>query len=320
MLAAINTGPLTHLDHLVPLCYLLEIPLIVTDPDHKSLGEKFYPMVEIRYLSLADLSLDYIARHFDTILTCGKFWAMELGPSIEIMYGKKMHFIFSPHGYSDKETLLNHPISQEIELVYAENSSSSLSNTKLEIGNIRLWFYQQYKDHFDALAAPFFAKQEKKTILYAPTWETKASPTSFFQHIDKIVVSLAPSYNLLVKLHPLLEENDPSAFYRILGKYEKKASFILDFPLVYPLLEKTDIYLGDYSSIGYDFLFYDRPMFFLGKGGNLGACGKPFEGAVEGQQMDLSSLRRQLYERTFAPCKPEKIKALLSQGLQRLHP
>ena len=39
--------------------------------------------------------------------------------------------------------------------------------------------------------------------------------------------------------------------------------FLKDFPLIYPLLKQIDLYLGDYSSIGYDFLYFDRPLFFL---------------------------------------------------------
>jgi hypothetical protein len=92
-------------------------------------------------------------------------------------------------------------------------------------------------------------------------------------------------YNLIVKPHPQLLQVDPARFWAILGKYEKKPNvlFLLDFPLIYPLLSISDLYLGDLSSIGYDFLAFNldpavqddkavqdfagsrfnRPMFFL---------------------------------------------------------
>ncbi|MDN3506124.1 MAG: CDP-glycerol glycerophosphotransferase family protein [Simkaniaceae bacterium] len=287
MFVAISTGPSTHLDHLAPLCYLLEIPLIVTEKEHLTLGKKFYPMVNIQYISLSDLSLDHIAKHYDTILTCGKFWALELKPLMQMLYNKEIRFVFSPHGYSDKEELLNKPVAQDIDLRYEE------------MGNVRHWFYQKHKEHLDALAEGFF-KTDKKTVLYAPTWETTATPTSFFESTSRIIEELKDSYHLLIKLHPLLEENDPASFHQILGKYETKATFILEFPPVYPLLEKTDIYLGDFSSVGYDFLVYDRPMFFLKSGGRLQKCGELYTGDIRGDQKKLSEVRRSTYQNAFA--------------------
>ena len=38
---------------------------------------------------------------------------------------------------------------------------------------------------------------------------------------------------------------------------------LIEFPYIYPLLEFCDIYLGDCSSVGYDFLHLNRPMYFL---------------------------------------------------------
>lgn len=283
---AISTGPETHLDHLAPLCAQLDIPLIVTNEEHLDLGKRFYPMIEIKYVPLADLTLEYLAQNFNTIVTCGKFWAMELKPLIKMVYHKELRFVFAPHGYSDKENLLGMPIEQDIELTYKE------------LGNLRYEFYQQHKNHFDQLAAEFFSS-EKPTVLYTPTWETKATSTSFFESTGAIVDALAEKYNLLIKLHPLLEENDPARFYRIIGKYEDRARFILNFPAIYPLLDKTDIYLGDFSSIGYDFLTYNRPMFFLKQGGKLMECGEPFLGSVEGKQEYLSTMRKKTYAQVF---------------------
>src|SRR5438105_1920604 len=58
---------------------------------------------------------------------------------------------------------------------------------------------------------------------------------------------------------------DPDHYYKVMPEKTSKHNllFITDFPLIYPLLAKTDIYLGDVSSIGYDFLFFQKPMFFF---------------------------------------------------------
>jgi hypothetical protein len=285
MTVAISTGPETHLDHLAPFCALLNIPLIVTSQEHLDLGQKFYPMVDIQLIDLPELTLEYLATHFETIVTCGKFWAMELRPMIKLLYKKELNFVFIPHGYSDKEDLLGRTVDQDIHFTYRD------------IGNFRHHFYLQHQAHFDRLAEGYFNHQ--KSVLYAPTWQTTATSTSFFDSTGTIIEALASDYNLLIKLHPLLEENDPVQFHRILGKYENRARFILNFPPVYPLLDKAAVYLGDYSSIGYDFLTYNRPMFFLKQGGKLSNCGEPFLGDIESKQEHLSAIRQQTYEEVF---------------------
>jgi len=303
--AAISTGPKTHLDHLAPLCETLNIPLIVTEEEHLEIGKEFYPMVEMLCIPLEQLTLEYIAQNFATLIECGKFWALELKPLIKLLYNKDLNIIFAPHGNSDKEALLQAPIPQDIALVYGpQMHREQKANTLIEMGNIRHTFYEAHKAHFDALAkTQIFAKcdPKKKTILYAPTWSTKATKTTFFFHIDTIIESLANDYNLLIKLHPLLEENHPGQFYHILGKYEERAQFILDFPAIYPILEKTDIYLGDSSSIGYDFLYYNRPMFFFKKEGDLTNCGYIFDPkkGIEDVQEELASGRLALYADAF---------------------
>lgn len=281
MTVAISTGPETHLDHLAPFCALLGIPLIVTSEEHLDLGQKFYPMVDIQLIELNELNLT----HFETIVTCGKFWAMDLKPSLKLLYKKEINFVFIPHGYSDKEDLLGQAVDQDIQLTYRE------------LGNFRHRFYQLHQTHFDRLAESYF--NHKKTVLYAPTWQTTSTSTSFFESTGAIIEALASDYNLLIKLHPLLEENDPVQFHRILGKYENRARFILNFPPVYPLLEKSAVYLGDYSSIGYDFLTYNRPMFFLKQGGKLSNCGEPFLGMIESTQEHLASIRKKTYDQVF---------------------
>ena len=44
---------------------------------------------------------------------------------------------------------------------------------------------------------------------------------------------------------------------------DERICFIVDFPPIYPLLKAADLYIGDFSSIGYDFLSFNKPMFFL---------------------------------------------------------
>jgi len=320
--AAINTGPSTHLDHLAPLCELLEIPLIVTELEHLELAKTFYPMIDTRYVSLAELSLEYMATQFDAIVECGKFWGVALKPVLKLLFNKDLRVIFSPHGQSDKESFIGETVAQDIDLAYGPLMlQEKTGKNVVPTGNVRLWFYEKHKAHFDSLAETSVFSHfdpEKETILYAPTWSSKATGTSFFEETDRIVARYADNYNLLIKLHPLLEENHPAHFHRIVETHKEKALFLLDFPPVYPLLEKTDIYLGDYSSIGYDFLKYNRPLYFLKEGGRLQKCGELHEKNLSSKQINLSTMRKELYEQAFGgnfdgKMVGKKIKALLEK-------
>ncbi|HUD01103.1 MAG TPA: CDP-glycerol glycerophosphotransferase family protein, partial [Rhabdochlamydiaceae bacterium] len=64
--------------------------------------------------------------------------------------------------------------------------------------------------------------------------------------------------------------------HQLRGEYENKKGivFLSDFPCIYPILNASDGYLGDFSSIGYDFLAINKPLFFLDSHfGALYKCG-----------------------------------------------
>ena len=312
--AAIHTGPFTHLDHLVPVCLTFDLPLLVTDERAYAIGKEFYPQILFQLMDPAELSLEYMARSFDIIYTCGKFWALELRPLLELFHSKQMRFVFCPHGNSDKEALLqkhHRPISQDSALVYGPQMEALMARSAeqlITIGNLRQKYYAQEKAHFDRLFKEKIPlNPSKKTILYAPTWETKATGSSFISSASAVIDQLNGEYNLLVKPHPLLEETHPAHYYRMEGKCAALADvhFIDAFPAIYPILEHTDIYLGEHSSVGYDFLFYNRPMFFLSeKEGTLQRCGesvKPEElkQKIKSDQRGLFGIREEIYKQAF---------------------
>jgi hypothetical protein len=273
--AALSTGPYTHLDHLGPLCAALEIPLIVTEEHTYRLAQKFYPQIET--VLKEELPLDFLASSFDTLFGCGKFWALELLPLFELLYGKKMHLVFCPHGNSDKGHSVCTPVPQDIALAYGQQMIDQWKKTGAQIdtiittGNIRYPFYRKHRHFYDEIAEKeVFSRlsPHKRTILYAPTWQDQENTSSFLKDCELLIEQLSSTYNLIVKLHPLLEERHPAETCHILTKYEDKQDVVLltEFPPVYPLLARADLYLGDYSSIGYDFLAFDKPLFFLNPG------------------------------------------------------
>lgn len=278
---AIITGPETHLDHLGVLSAILEIPLIVTEEKCYRLAKEFYPGLNVHHIDHADLTLDFLASNFDVILESGKFWAAELVPMLELLFKKKMRLIYCPHGNSEKgHSLSIHPV-QDISLIYGDQmkdllaKTGALQNTSqlIRTGNYRFPFYRKHKQFYDEKILPYLYSS-KKTILYAPSWSNGENPTSFFDSCSRIVNSLCRDFNLIIKLHPFLEEDNPALTHYLISAHEDRALFLRDFPPIYPLLAYTDIYLGDYSSIGYDFLAFDRPMYFLSDvKGALNPCG-----------------------------------------------
>jgi CDP-glycerol glycerophosphotransferase (TagB/SpsB family) len=71
--------------------------------------------------------------------------------------------------------------------------------------------------------------------------------------------------NLLIKLHPSIERDHPFAAEELISQVEKHSQIVVikNFPLIYPLLSSIDALITDVSSIGYDFLYFNRPLFLI---------------------------------------------------------
>lgn len=285
---AIITGPPTHLDHLGILSTLLDIPLIVTDEESYRIAKQFYPDFQIACVEPGELTVGCLAENFDLIFETGKFWALELAPVMELLFRKKMRFVFCPHGNSDKGHSLQHHADQDVSLVYGAHLLDHLEKTGaakrikhiFSTGNYRYSYYLKHRAHFDALAEALVFNKfqlQRKTLLYAPTWNDGENATTFFAAADALIDQLSSDFNILIKLHPLLIEEQPAETHVVMSRYEENPSvqFLTAFPAIYPLLARCDAYLGDTSSIGYDFLAFDRPLYFLGSNESpLQLCGE----------------------------------------------
>ena len=99
------------------LSSILNIPLIVTEEKTFRLAQQFYPDLNVTLYDLNDLTMEFLAKNYDLIFQTGKFWAAELGPFMELLFQKKMRFVFCPHGNSDKGHSLQNHVEQDIFLV-----------------------------------------------------------------------------------------------------------------------------------------------------------------------------------------------------------
>jgi len=322
--AALITGPETHLDHLGVLSAILKIPLIVTDEKTCQLAQSYYPQARVWLKEPAELSIDYLAENFDLLLESGKFWAVGLIPLMELFFKKKMRLLFCPHGNSDKGFSLKSHVKQDIALFYGQHMLDLLkSNGAYEqigalvrTGNYRLPFYQAHRTFYDSLTEKLVFSHldtNKKTILYAPTWQDTENPSSFFSSCENIILQLCSSFNIIVKLHPFLEEYHPAQVIHVISKYEthKNVLFLKEFPPIYPLLARSDLYIGDFSSIGYDFLAFDKPLFFLSQrskdapGGTLHRCGMEIPQEQQNNLLRFLETQYEISLKTFSQIRKE---------------
>jgi teichoic acid glycerol-phosphate primase len=266
---------LSYVDHLVPLCQLMHIPLLVTDPWIKEVVEMYYPPMDILLAEPQDFNLDPFLEGYEVFVYVDYFRRATGFFQFQSYFSThRARSVMSLHGNPDKywEIYWIEQLNDEdIVLTYGQQLLDLLATKKVRknpliCGNYRLEFYKSHESFFDQ-KLPF--QKEKKTLLYAPSWTTLARNTehrvnfsSFFEVYSSVFDALAPHFQLIVKLHPLLTRLMPAQVEEVMQQYPH-IYFLQDFPLIYPLLKQIDLYLGDYSSIGYDFLYFDRPLFFL---------------------------------------------------------
>ncbi|HEY4254966.1 MAG TPA: CDP-glycerol glycerophosphotransferase family protein [Chlamydiales bacterium] len=275
---ALNPKQDNFLDHLGVLAAILDIPLIVSEKKTNDLAALFYPQVKTILMDEQEITLEYLALNFDVLFVTSKLWAIELYPLFPLLFQKNMRVIYCPHGNSDKGHTLSDQIHnpEDISLVYGDHMLDLLKDIgmldtiqhTLVTGNYRHSFFLQNQPFYQTLTQKkVFSKLDlkKKTIFYAPTWHCEESPSSFYQECAALIDQITPPFNLLVKLHPSLYEQHPAQTTAIYEKYKDhpQVLFLEDFPPIYPLLALSDAYLGDFSSIGYDFLTFNKPMYFF---------------------------------------------------------
>lgn len=270
-----------YTDHLAVVSVLMNIPLLFVEEQDREIGKKYYPELQTEFQEYQDFNPEYLIANYD-VLFMSDLWNRksfhQKYNTLEQQYKKELRVVHCPHGFSDKGFYLQRCADEDITLIYGQNMIDLLKHhgvydrlhQHVITGNYRYTYFKKHRDFYETLmqkeVLPLFAKRQP-IILYAPTWLDMEESTTFFDAYSYLLDNLPSEYNLIVKLHPRLELDDAGKFYHIIGKYQNRPNvvFLKDFPLVYPLLSHTDIYLGDTSSIGYDFLAFNKPMFFLNK-------------------------------------------------------
>ena len=100
--ALIHGHGLHYLDHLAPLCSLLNIPLIVTEEEIAEISRKYYPDLQVLISSYSQVG-SYVVENCSVIFCCyprALFDEFFFFP--QKLLQKKVHTIWCPHGNSDK--------------------------------------------------------------------------------------------------------------------------------------------------------------------------------------------------------------------------
>lgn len=342
--AAFSSGPSTYLDHLCPLTAELGLPMIVWDNNNFQACKIYYPQTAVIEITPCEATPSFFSEHFDLILHTNQFWRITTSEQALLEKKKPLKTVFCPHGNSDKKysvSLSDYPISQEYALIYGDHMKDHLMKKgafakiahPIITGNFRLAFYQKHRAFYQKLLHTRLTKLDpkKKTIFYAPTWPDGENACSFFEESLQLAQSLHPHFNIIIKQHPFLEASQPAKAYYLKAQYEKLPSTVAldDFPVIYPILDFSDIYIGDFSSVGYDFLAFDKPMYFFNpeqldpatcRGALLHTCGITIQGSdkqdyphffhttLDTNYHTYQGKRQALYQHAFAPTlAPDKL-------------
>jgi CDP-Glycerol:Poly(glycerophosphate) glycerophosphotransferase len=112
-------------------------------------------------------------------------------------------------------------------------------------------------------------ENNKKTLIYCPTWRKGglSSVERFLEHRE-IVEQIAQDYNLIVKPHPNIfnphrEYFDPAIVERLEQLEQIAGVRLIRSGNVMPWFAQSDLFVGDISASGYEWLYFSRPMAFL---------------------------------------------------------
>lgn len=241
---------LHYLDHIAPLCSFLKIPLIVTEDEIASLGEKYYPDITIYYKDYLEVH-SFLVQSFERIIYCFTRHFFDAAFSLQQdLHQKKIQTIWCPHGNSDKgrdSYFMEALEKEETALVYGNQMIDFMKEKmvlqKLKsyhvIGNFRYQYYLKHNLFYRSLLyEEIFPKlnMTKLNIFYAPTWNDFENAGTFLGAFESLAEQIPNDFNLIVKLHPNTFQNFNVNVERLIARYEKHPrllffeSFSLDLP------------------------------------------------------------------------------------------
>ncbi len=277
--ALIYGNNLHYLDHLAPLSSLLNIDLITNEENIFELTKKYYPNTTPLYKDYLEFNF-FLVKEYDYIFSCFTRPFFDADFSFhQDLFKKNVHTIWCPHGNSDKGHSIFFMEALQTEktiLIYGKKMMDYIKEKKtfktntnyFSVGNYRHKYFLQNKEFYNNIVNNEIKSKlpdYNKTIFYAPTWDDSENSSSFWSSYQILIDNLPDNFNLIIKIHPNMSQQNDILLEQIIYSYENKKNilFLKVFPPIYPLIDFSDVYLGDASSIGYDFITFNKPMFFL---------------------------------------------------------
>lgn len=327
------------IDHLAPLCAFFEFPIVTPFAENVFKYSRYYPDCKIL---VKNCSVRFLLENYTHVL-----YSSNPKPSFkdiiesereknpqEPIWQRPLKLIHHFHGCSDKGYHSNwispnsHIKDLDLLLIYGKRFEKLLKDKKLYhlpknigyVGNYRYEYYLKHQNYLDNLVeSEVFSQFDKKqqTLLYAPTWQDHENSSSFLEMQSIIIDQLPCDLNLIIKLHPNLLDQEPLVVRNLLEKSAKLSNVVIltRYPLIYPLIKKCDFYLSDHSSVSYDVLTFNKPMFFLNittrpltdKGAYIFKCGRVIEkkdfkeiySIIRNEKSNYLSYQKKLYLEAF---------------------
>ena len=270
---------LHQVEHLAPWCELLRMPLLVTDNGRLDAVAQAYPgLVVEKALGIAmPDGLPALGRLIAERSPRAIFYSDLFGrKALRALFGGRRdapRIVYVPHGFSEKrQTWAAGTAQQDVAVLYGQYAFDQLVSLGVAgylhhfvvSGNVRAGYHRRHAAYFRAqvdslgLGGP----RPARTLVYAPTWQDAIVSSSYFQAFASFATHLPSGWRLIVKLHPHLERKAAAIDALAAIARGRDVHLVRANPLCYPFLDLADAYVGDMSSLAYDFLAYDRPMFF----------------------------------------------------------
>ena len=116
--------------------------------------------------------------------------------------------------------------------------------------------HQKIKEAEERLSNYFPVIEDKKMLLYAPTYRDGAlDATKLHMDMEKMYEQLKYEYVLFLRLHPAVEGE-------FANKYPGFIYNVSNYPRINDLLVGSDILITDYSSIPFEYSLLEKPMIF----------------------------------------------------------
>jgi hypothetical protein len=258
-------GHFGHIDHLAPFCSLHKIPLFLTSKTLYKITNEQYKDVDLYLCPPNEVSFQILKDYDYLVSTLPRQLINPIFLFDEMMMKKRIKSYFLPHGSSDKDNM-GKLLQEDKIFVYGSRMLDLLPKKvhkkTIKTGNFRLKYYQLHKKFYDDLVKSFFPQIDKtENILYAPSWDNddvQKWTTALIKHKPENIT-------LYIKLHPnTCKEGIGMALPEAFGGY-KDVVFINNYFPIYSLLPYMNSLFMDISSIGYDFLEFNKPILFTVK-------------------------------------------------------